>query len=143
MRKFIGTGSLLMVAAGAIIHKGRKILLQKRADNGTWAIHGGALELGETIEDTVKRELKEEIGIVPKKLTPYKIFSGEDMHWTYPNGDEVYCINIIFLCDEYEGELKQDSEEVLEIRWFDVDNLPENINSPADKVILKDIHMVL
>ncbi|CUU48976.1 hypothetical protein CLBEIC_42850 [Clostridium beijerinckii] len=31
------------------------------------------------------------------------------MHTVYPNGDEVYYINVIFLCDEYEGELKQDN----------------------------------
>lgn len=139
LRKHIGKAPLLLVAAGAIIHKNRKILLQRRADNGNWAIHGGVLELGETVEETVKRELNEEIGINPTELKLYKIFSGEDMHTVYPNGDEVYFINVIFLCEEYEGELKQDNEEVTELKWFDVDNLPRDINAPVDKAILKDI----
>lgn len=68
LRKHIGNAPLLLVATGAIIYKNRKILLQKRADNGNWAIHGGILELGETVEETVKRELNEEIGINPTKL---------------------------------------------------------------------------
>ncbi|OOM67800.1 NUDIX domain-containing protein [Clostridium sp. BL-8] len=143
LRKHIGNAPLLLVAAGAIIHKNRKILLQRRADNGNWAIHGGILELGETVEETVKRELNEEIGINPTELKLYKIFSGEDMHTVYPNGDEVYFINVIFLCEGYEGELKQDNEEVIELKWFDVDNLPRDINAPVDKAILKDIEKVL
>ena len=143
MRQLIGKEPLLMAAAGAIIYKERKILLQRRSDNGTWAIHGGALELGETVEEAVKRELREEIGIVPTKLRLYKIFSGEDMHWKYPNGDEAYCVNVVFLCDEYEGELKQDDDEVVELKWFDVDNLPENIHAPVDRAILKDIELAI
>ncbi len=143
LRKHIGNSPLLLVAAGAIIYKNRKILLQRRADSSNWAIHGGVLELGETVEETVKRELNEEIGINPIKLKFYKVFSGEDMHTVYPNGDEVYYINVIFLCDEYEGELKQDNNEVTELKWFDVDNLPVDINAPVDKAILSDIEKVL
>ncbi|WP_271814788.1 NUDIX hydrolase [Clostridium beijerinckii] len=143
LRKHIGNAPLLLVAAGAIIYKNRKILLQRRADSGKWAIHGGVLELGETVEETVKRELNEEIGINPIELKFYKVFSGEDMHTVYPNGDEVYYINVIFLCDKYEGELKEDNNEVTELKWFDVDNLPVDINAPVDKAILSDIEKVL
>ncbi|NRT35863.1 NUDIX domain-containing protein [Clostridium beijerinckii] len=143
LRKHIGNSPLLLVAAGAIIYKNRKILLQRRADSGKWAIHGGVLELGETVEETVKRELNEEIGINPIKLKFYKVFSGEDMHTVYPNGDEVYYINVIFLCDKYEGELKEDNNEGTELKWFDVDNLPVDINAPVDKAILSDIEKVL
>jgi len=139
IRKHIGNSPILLVGTGAIIHKDRKILLQRRSDNGTWAILGGSLELGETVEEAITRQLKEEIGILPRKLTLYKVFSGEDMHVKYPNGDEVYCVNVIFLSDNYEGELKLKGEEVTELRWFDVDKLPEDINTPIDKAILKDI----
>ncbi|AMK50435.1 hypothetical protein LF65_06485 [Clostridium beijerinckii] len=38
LRKHIGNSPLPLVAAGAIIHKNRKILLQRRADSGKWAI---------------------------------------------------------------------------------------------------------
>lgn len=65
------------------------------------------------------------------------------MHCICASGDEVYYVNVIFLCDEYEGELKQDDDEVVELKWFDVDNLPDNINMPVDKAILEGIDKVI
>ena len=63
MRKYIGHERLLIVGAGVCIHKEGKLLLQKRLDNGCWAAdHGGCSELGETVEETAKRELLEETG---------------------------------------------------------------------------------
>ena len=43
-----------------IIYNNGKILLQKREDNGCWAIHGGGIELGEQYIDALNREIKEE-----------------------------------------------------------------------------------
>lgn len=143
MRKYVGKAPLMLVAACAIIYDGRKILLQRRGDNGKWSIHGGCLELGETVEDAVKRELEEEIGITPLNLEFYGVFSGEDTHGVYPNGDEVYCVCVVYLCSKYEGELSIDNCEVKELKWFDIDELPEDINEPADKAILKNVKKVL
>ncbi len=138
LRKHIGTAPILVPVAGVIVHKGKQILLQRRSDNGSWAIHGGVLDLGESVEEAAARELKEEIGITPLDLTLYGVFSGEDLHIVYPDGNEVYCVCIVFLCDEYEGIIKACDGEVAELKWFDVDNLPANI-SPVDKIILRDI----
>ena len=49
---------LIIVASGFL----GEILLQKRKDNGWRAIIGGSLEMGETIEEAVAREVKEETG---------------------------------------------------------------------------------
>ena len=48
IRKKIGHQPIIMSGVGLIICKDNKILLQKRADNEEWGIHGGAMELGET-----------------------------------------------------------------------------------------------
>jgi mutator protein MutT len=138
IRKHIGTDPLLLVGVGAIIIKDGKILLQKRTDNKKWAIHGGALEPGETIEETLYRELKEELGITPVKYEFFKVFSGEDMHVFYPNGDEVYLISLIYICSEFEGQFVMQQSEVEDLEWFLPDNLPEDINSPADKAIIAE-----
>jgi mutator protein MutT len=143
LRKYIGKEPILCVAVGAIIYKERKVLLQKRADNKKWAIHGGSIELGETIEESLMRELKEELGIIPIEPRLYKIFSGKNMHHIYPNGDEIYCINIIYLCDKYVGYPMKDYNEVIELKWFDVDNLPLDISEPIDKIILHDIDKII
>jgi mutator protein MutT len=138
IRKHIGTDPLLLVGVGAIIVQEGKILLQKRTDNKKWAIHGGALEPGETIVETLFRELKEELGITPVKYEFFKVFSGEDMHVFYPNGDEVFLISIIYICSEFEGTFVMQKEEVEALKWFSTDNLPEDINSPADRAIISD-----
>ncbi|WP_155268509.1 NUDIX domain-containing protein [Clostridium beijerinckii] len=69
LRKHIGNEPLLLVAAGAIIYKNRKTLLQRRADSGNWAIHGGVLELGETVEETYLNL------ILDMKKEGYKMFA--------------------------------------------------------------------
>lgn len=138
IRQFIGTAPLFMSAAGIILYENGKILLQKRSDNKKWALHGGAMEMGETTEETAIRETREEIGIIPKSLILYGVFSGKPMYHIYPDGNQVYIISTVYFCDDYTGNFKIDSSEVLELKWFDVDKLPENI-APIDSYILQNI----
>ena len=128
MRKYIGHERLLVVGAGVFIHKDGKLLLQKRKDNGFWADHGGCVELGETLEDTAKRELFEETGLTAHSLELIGVFSGSDFFYTYPNGDKVAIIVVTYLCEDFSGELTPDINEVEDLQWFELDNLPENIS---------------
>lgn len=136
MRKRIGHDSLLISTVGVIIIKNNKILLQKRADNNMWAIHGGSINLGESFIEGLERELKEELNISPINPILYGIFSGENMHYVYPNQDEAYFANHIFFCKDFEGEIKFNDYEVSEIKCFDTDKLPDHIH-PPDTYILQ------
>lgn len=49
-----------------------------------------------------------------------------NVHMVYPNTDEVYYTDIVYIVTEFAGELKPDRESV-ELRWFPVDALPDNI----------------
>ena len=138
IRKKVGHDAIFMPSAGCGIIKNGKILLQKRVDNGKWATHGGSLELGETFLDAVKREIKEELNIEIINPELVNIYSGDKMHFVYPNNDEVFIIAAIYLVKEYEGELKPDYEEVSEVKWFDIDNLPNNLHQP-DIQAIRDI----
>ena len=54
----------LVVAVGAVVRNDRgEVLLIERADNGLWALPGGAQEIGESVTDAVRREVREETGI--------------------------------------------------------------------------------
>ena len=130
MRKKIGHDRLMVVGAGVFIYKDGKVLLQKRKDNLCWAIHGGIIEIGEKVEDAAKRELFEETGLIANKLELLGIFSGENMMYTYPNGDEVCIVSAIYVCQDYSGELLYETDETLELKWFDMDSLPQNISPP-------------
>ena len=53
------------------------MLLQKRYDGG-WGLPGGLMELGESLEDTAKREVLEKTGLVIEDLKLLEIFSGPE-----------------------------------------------------------------
>ena len=125
IRKKIGHDPLLIVGASVIVtdEKGR-VLLQHRADNGLWGYHGGCVELAENTEDAAHRELLEETGLTAGKMTLLGVFSGPEMRYTYPNGDRASVVDIVYLCDDYSGEIRPQPEEVAELRWFAPEDIP-------------------
>jgi 8-oxo-dGTP pyrophosphatase MutT (NUDIX family) len=137
MRAMIGTKPLLICGASVIVVSNEQILLQKRTDNGCWGYHGGCLELGEHTEEAAQRELFEETGLRAKSLKLFRTFSGPDLHYIYPNGDEVYVVDTVYICRDFEGDLIADEVEVAELKWFHLNEIPENL-SPAVKGILHE-----
>ena len=133
MRKYIGQECLILVGAGVIIYKNGRVLLQKRRDNGLWADHGGCVEIGESVEETAKRELFEETGLTANKLDFFNIYSGKDTLYTYPNGDKAYLIITLWICEDYCGEIKIEENEVEELKWFDVNDMPKDISPTLTK----------
>ena len=55
--------SLVPAASAVVINNEGKILLHRRSDNDLWALPGGAMEIGESISETIVREVKEETGL--------------------------------------------------------------------------------
>lgn len=125
LRRYVGHMPIMHTCASVIVENEKgQILLQKRRDNGFWAYSGGAVELFERVEDAAARELFEECGITALELELFGVFSGEEQHYIYPNGDEVSTVDIVYICRSYSGELKMQEEEVTELRFFDIDDLP-------------------
>ena len=90
MRKIIVTGGALIKDS-----KGR-ILLQKRSDYGDWGLPGGAMEPGESIEETMIREVREETGLSIKEYDFLCVYTGERMMYKYPDGNEVVFVMFLF-----------------------------------------------
>ncbi len=131
LRSFVGHKPLLQCGASIIVENEKgEILLIKRTDNGCWGYAGGSVELGEKVEDTACRELFEETGLIAEELELFSVFSGEDTHYTYPNGDEVHNIDIVYICRKFSGELKADQTEASDVRFFNINEIPENISPP-------------
>ena len=138
LRKEVGHRPLLQVGASVIIEdEYERILLQLRSDNHCWGYAGGSVELDEEVEEAAKRELFEDTGLVAEELNLFGIFSGMDLHYIYPNSDEVSIVDIVFLCKKYSGDLKCQEGEVDKLLFFDADNLPDNISPPNRKAIEK------
>ena len=94
-------------------------------DNGTH--QGEVWSFGETFEETAKRELKEETGLIAKSLEMIGISSGKETFRMYPNGDQLYDITAIFEVTQFLGELRADGTETKELRWFKPQEMPENM----------------
>ena len=138
LRAIVGHRPLLQVGAGVIVvDSDNRILLQLRSDNHCWGYAGGSVELDEIVEDAAKRELFEETGLVAEQLELFGVFSGIDTHYIYPNGDEVSNIDIVYVCKQYSGELKCQVGEVDDLKFFSIDEIPENLSSPIRKPLLK------
>ena len=127
LRKAVGSRPLIMAGAGVIlINERNEILLQRRSDNGYWDYPAGSMELGESFEECARREVLEESGLECGRLEYLMDMSGEDSFYEYPNGDKVYLAGILYICRDFSGEIKNQEDEVLEQRFFQIEALPEN-----------------
>ena len=138
LRKFVGHRPLIQVGAGIIVEdpEGR-VLLQLRADNHCWGYCGGSIELDERVEDAAKRELFEDTGLIAEEVELFGVWSGPELHYVYPNGDEVSNIDIVFLCRKFSGTLRPQQSEVEELRFFSVEEIPENLSPPIRPALTK------
>ena len=122
-------------AAVLVLNEHGQILLDHRTDNGCWGIPGGALEPGETLEDTAHRELLEETGLIAHDLTLFDVFSGPELYYQYPHGDEVHNVSAVYVTTSWEGTLRPQAGENRALKFFDLDSLPENIAQPVRPVV--------
>ena len=138
IRKYVGHSPIMVTAAMCIIYdKDKGILLEKRTDNGMWCVPGGALELGETLEEGLRREVKEETSLDIFNPQLFDVKAG--LHMVYPNKDEVYYTDVVYEINEYVGELKPDTESEVLV-WTPIDKLPDNIMPTQIEYIEKFIN---
>ena len=131
----IGNKPFIGCTASVIVIKENMTLMQKRADTGNWSYPGGFMEMGETIEQCAMREMYEEVGLQALELKYFDVFSGREHYVVYPNGDQVFIVDHVYLCSDFSGEAKILDGESTELRWFAVDALPGKISNNCKRVL--------
>ena len=120
LRQYVGHEPILTAGVGLFVfNENKQVLMQLRTDYNQWGFPGGAMELGESFEETAKRELKEETNLNIINSTIVKVLSGKDTYREYSNGDKLYDITAIFVITNYSGDLKVNDEESKKLEWFD------------------------
>lgn len=122
------------VGVGAfILNENNELLLQKRAvpaEKDHWCIPGGRLEMFETLEHAVVREVKEEtdLGIKVIRLMGIcdHIIQNENAHW----------VAMSYLCKIENGNPKiMEPDKASDMKWFDLNNLPDKLTITTKKAI--------
>ena len=107
LRQFMGHEPILTAGAVMIVlNEKNEVLMQLRSDFKRWGVIGGGMDLGESMEETARRELEEETGLIADSLELMDLMSGPETFRTYPNGDQLYDVTAIYYIKEYHGDLK-------------------------------------
>ncbi|HOO33959.1 MAG TPA: NUDIX domain-containing protein [Thermotogota bacterium] len=128
LRKKLGKIPLIQTGSAMIfVNDEGKILMILNKATRNWGFPGGSMELGESLEDCARREAMEEVGLTAGKVELLDIFSGDYMHYFYPNGDEVYNVAAVYTCRDYSGKITPDGLECDVAEYLDPFDLPENV----------------
>ncbi|WP_217162080.1 NUDIX domain-containing protein [Streptomyces sp. AC512_CC834] len=118
--------SLVPAASAVVTDDAGRILLQRRVDNGLWALPGGRMEIGETLPECAVRETREETGLDVEVIGLVGTYSNPGHVFAYDDGEVRQELSICFLARVVGGRLAV-SDESTEVRWFEpsaVDDLP-------------------
>ena len=100
---------------GVVIENGRALLIRRGSEPllGQWSIPGGTLELGESLENGVIRELKEETGLTVRIVEMIEVFDRiyeDDADAAQKKGPRYHYVIIDYLCERLDGEAKAGSD---------------------------------
>jgi len=122
--------SLVPAASAIVVNDAGEILLHRRSDNDLWSVPGGAMELGESILQTVVRELKEETGLDVRPGRVTGIYTDPRSVVAFADGEVRQQFSVCFLCTIVGGQLAVSSEST-ELRFVARDAIDQLAISPA------------
>ncbi|MER7769977.1 NUDIX domain-containing protein [Kitasatospora sp. NPDC096140] len=118
--------SLVPAASVVVVDDAGRVLLQRRTDNGMWALPGGKMDIGESLAGCGVRETREETGIDIEITGIVGTYTDPRHVFAYDDGEVRQEFSICLLGRPLGGELRV-SDESYEVAWFapaETDGLP-------------------
>lgn len=99
-----------------LIHRGDELIMARSAhfSPGIYGLIAGFVEIGESLEEAIHREIKEEVGLQVKNITYFG-----SQPWPFPDS-----LMVAFTAEYHSGELIIDNAEIEDAGWYRYDNLP-------------------
>ena len=120
--------SVVPSVVACVVNDYGEVLMIHRSDNGLWALPGGGHDLGESIADTVVREVREETGIDVEVTGLTGIYTNPRHVIAYDDGEVRQQFSICFTARPVGGQLRTSSES-RQVRWV-----------PPDKIDVLPLH---
>ncbi|MGP4073505.1 NUDIX hydrolase [Piscibacillus sp. B03] len=137
LRKLVGHRPLILMGTVVVIvdGSGRVLLQQRKFPEGVWGLPGGLMELGESTENVGRREVLEETGLIVGSMHLINVYSGKDYFIRAQNGDEFYSVTAAYWSNDYSGKLHCDPEESMDLKFFNLSDLPNKMIGSHVEVI--------
>jgi ADP-ribose pyrophosphatase YjhB (NUDIX family) len=110
--------TLVVATSAVVVDKAGRILLQRRTDSGHWALPGGGMEMGESLTDSVIREVSEETGFTIEVTGMVGTYTDPKHIIAYTDGEVRRQFNICYVGRIVAGHLSI-SHESTEVRFVD------------------------
>jgi ADP-ribose pyrophosphatase YjhB (NUDIX family) len=128
--------SLVVATSAVVVDRHGRVLMQRRADSGNWALPGGGMEMSESLADSVVREVKEETGYDIEVTGLVGTYTDPSHIIAYDDGEVRRQFNICYTARIIGGEMRM-SDESTAIRFVDPAELAELPMHPTQRLRLR------
>lgn len=105
-------GQLRLGCSAAIFDAGQRVLLMQRDDNRQWCLPSGGMDPGESVTETIVREVREETGLEVGVLGLIGVYSSPHVLVRYADGNRFQVVSLCFAAGVLGGQLRTTSEAV-------------------------------
>ena len=123
IREKVGHEPIFLVASVAIVEdENKNILTIRRGDREeeVWGLPGGIMELNESVEDTMRREVFEEVGLKVQVKYFQGVYSNRGIE-KYPNGDLAQVLLFVFICqNDSNTPAVLDKKEAVDLKYISI-----------------------
>jgi len=119
-----------VAATGIVLNRDGKVLLVRRRDNGNWEPPGGVVELDDSLEGAVAREVREESGIEVDVIRLSGVYKNVGAKGTH-------VVSLVFLCRAVGGK-PTTGDETSEVGWFSPEEAMRLVSRERMRIRLQD-----